>query len=100
MEYFKENQREGIPNDDVFGWMETLRERGLSAEEIDKVLEESNLDYWRAKNITSIEKGMKIIKRNFFEKSNRNLTKEETEYFKILLEKILKDKELDKRKNK
>ncbi len=100
MEYFKENQREGIPNDDVFGWMETLRERGLSAEEIDKVLEESNLDYWRAKNITSIEKGMEIIKRKFFEKSNRNLTKEETEYFKILLEKILKDKELDKRKNK
>jgi len=100
MEYFKENQREGIPNDDVFGWMETLRGGGLSAEEIDKVLEESNLDYWRAKNITSIEKGMEIIKRKFFEKSNRNLTKEETEYFKILLEKILKDKELDKRKNK
>jgi len=35
----------GIPNEDVIGWLDALREGGLSESEIDKILSHLNQEY-------------------------------------------------------
>ncbi len=40
--------RISIPDDEVVGWMQTLREGGFNDEEIDKILSHLNSEYARA----------------------------------------------------
>ncbi len=72
-----------IPDDDVLGWMQTLRESGFNDAEIDRFFSGLNIEYFRAKMSKDLqsefEKGMRV----FEEKRKKKLTPEEQ---KTLLE--------------
>ncbi|MDD4995875.1 MAG: hypothetical protein PHW15_00145 [Patescibacteria group bacterium] len=71
-----------IPDEDVFGWIESLKRGGMSEEEIDLILERLNYYYRKAKNHLSVEEELEIINKEHFAKHGRPLDSEQKEYFR------------------
>jgi len=93
MQKFGKIEKMGIPDDDIAGWMESLREGGFSNEEIDSILEKTNLNYSKARHPNFIEDELEKIKTEFLKDHGKELTPEEIEYFRKGIKSRLEDNE-------
>lgn len=78
--YNFENVR--IPDSDVPGWINTLRELGMSQEEVDGFLSRLNLAYDDHLGGPFVESELNKIEQKTLEKRGTLLTEEEKEYFR------------------
>ncbi len=79
---FEIGDKAQIPDNDMPGWIQTLREGGLTDEEIDKMLIRLNKEYAKQKGADVVEQELKNIEDEFVAKSGRYLNEDEKEYFK------------------
>ena len=79
---FEIGDKAQTPNDDMPGWIQTLREGGLTDEEIDKNLIHLNKEYAKQKGADVVEQELKKVEKEFVAKSGRYLNEDEKEYFK------------------
>ena len=74
-----------IPDDDVIGWMQTLREEGLNDQEIDTFLKNLNKEYWERTLDPKIKKSIEdrvLVELKSYEKQlGRRLTEDEKKNF-------------------
>ena len=80
-----------IPDEDMPGWIETLRKGGFSDEEMDLILENLNPTYKKMKNPDFVEKELESLKDCLFKRLGRSLTKEEIDHLKKGIESRLED---------
>ena len=79
---FEIGDKAQIPNNDMPGWIQTLREGGFTDEEIDRMLIRLNKEYAKQKGADVVEEELKIVEKEFVAKSGRYLNEDEKEYFK------------------
>ena len=79
---FEIGDKAQIPDNDMPGWIQTLREGGLTDEEIDKMLIHLNKESAKQKGADVVEQELKKVEEEFVAKSGRYLNKDEKEYFK------------------
>lgn len=75
-------ERAEIPDKDVPGWMQTLREGGFSDEEIDSMLSRRNVEYAKGAGIDVVDKELERIEKDLLKTHGRKLTKEQREYMR------------------
>ncbi|TAN57988.1 hypothetical protein EPN15_02390 [Patescibacteria group bacterium] len=79
---FEIGDKAHIPDNDMPGWIQALREGGLTDEEIDKMFIRLNKEYAKQKGADVVEQELKNIEDEFIAKSGRYLNEDEKEYFK------------------
>lgn len=77
-----EKEKMMIPDDDINGWIKTLREGGFSDKEIDDTLSRKNVEYAKGAGIDPVERELERIEKDLLKKHNRVLDKETREYMK------------------
>lgn len=84
-----------IPDSDVLGWMQTLRESGLSQEEIDRFLARLNAAYREGLDPMSpqVEQELTEIIRYIEQEHGRTVTPELREYLRAGIEQRLRGQE-------
>lgn len=82
-----------IPDEDMPGWIETLRQGGFSDEEMDLILENLSPTYKKMRHPDFVEKGLEKLKEDLSQKIGRELTEEEIDYLKKGIESSFKDEE-------
>lgn len=75
-------ERIKIPDDDMPGWINTLREGGFSDNEIDTILTNLNKTYANIKNNQYIEKELSKMNEEIEKRRGYSLTDEEKESLK------------------
>ena len=71
-----------IPDQDVPGWINMLRENDFSDEEINGMLSRLNVEYSKASGIDPVEKELERIEKDLWERHRRKLDKEQREYMR------------------
>ena len=71
-----------IPDDAMMGWMETMKDSGLSQDELDSFFTQLNATYAKEKGIIDVEAELKKIESYILKEHGRQLTKEEREYMR------------------
>ena len=79
---FEIGDRAQIPNDDMPGWIQVLREGGFTDGEIDRMLIHLNKEYAKQKGADVVEQELKKVEDEFTAKSGRYLNEDEKEYFR------------------
>lgn len=80
-----------IPDEDMPGWIKTLREGGFNQIEIDYILTGLNKTYFDMKKPEMIRMLVDNVKKKVFTKTGRLLTPEQTEYLIKFVERRFKD---------
>ena len=80
-----------IPNEDMPGWIQSLREGGFTDQEIDMILSNLNVDYRKAKNPNFVEEELGKLMKYFREKYKKILNPKEIEHLKKGIESRLED---------
>lgn len=80
----KEQQKQkeykaSIPDSDMSGWINTLRNGGFTEEEMNAILLFLNETYRKIKGPEIVEKKLKEIEKYIFEKCGRRLTSEQAD---------------------
>jgi hypothetical protein len=78
-----------IPDEDMPGWMETLRQGNFSEEEIDAILGHLNATYFDAKGASMVEKELASTIKYIEGKTKKPLDPEQKEYLKKGIEQRL-----------
>jgi len=71
-----------IPDDDMVGWINNLREGGFSQEEIDFMMPRLNKTYFESKSGEVIEQELEAIKKEYENKFKQALNEDQLEYFR------------------
>ena len=77
-----EPYRASIPDDDMPGWMETLRTGGFSEKEIDDILAHLNKTYAKAKGLDLVDNELKKIEDYIQQTYGRKITPEQREHLR------------------
>jgi len=80
-----------IPNEDMPGWIQTLRDGNFTDQEIDMILSNLNADYRKAKNPNFIEEELGKLIKYFRKEHKRILSPKEIEYLRKSIESRLED---------
>lgn len=83
--------RISIPDDDMIGWIETLRAGGFGAEEMDSILEHLNDQYFEVKNKKIIDESLREGVGSLEKTIGRKLTQEEIDKLRQLAKKHIRD---------
>ncbi len=84
-----------IPDRDMSGWIETLRNGGLNDGQIDLILAHLNKTYAEQKGVFNediVDEEMKKLERHIFEIEGRGLTKEQRDYLRKGIEDRFRNK--------
>lgn len=79
---FEIGNRAQIPDNDMPGWIQTLREGGFTDEEMDRMFIHLNKEYAKQKGADVVEHELKKVEEEFIAKSGRYLNEDEKEYFR------------------
>ena len=71
-----------IPDDDMTGWIESLRLGGFSEQEVDDILANLNKTYARAKGVGLIEAELEKLENYLQQKHGRKITPEQREHLR------------------
>ena len=83
-----------IPDSDMPGWIEVMRNSDLNQEEIDWFLARLNSTYAKAKGIPDIEGELTEIEKYYEKEYGRRLTEEQRQYFRAgIAERLKNDKD-------
>lgn len=80
-----------ISDEDVLGWIRTLRDGGFSDDEIDWILGNLNKNYRLFKDPDFIEKELKKIGEKVFKRHGKFLTNTEKNYLRKVIKSRLED---------
>lgn len=84
--------RARIPDDDLPGWIGTLKDGGFTQEEIDLVISGLNKKYLEERKPEMVERELVKVMREFRKEHRRILTPEEIDYLKAGIESRFKEK--------
>lgn len=84
-----------IPDEDMPGWIKTLREGGFNQIEIDYILTGLNKTYFDMKKPEMIKMLIDNVKHKVLVKTGRLLTPEQARYLAKVIEEKFKDKQPD-----
>lgn len=90
---FEKIEKVRIPDEDMPGWIKTLREGGFTDEEMDLILTNLNPTYRKTKNPDFVEKGLEKLKEDLSQKIDRELTQEEIDCLRKGMESSFEDEE-------
>ncbi|MDP2934270.1 MAG: hypothetical protein Q8N59_00645 [bacterium] len=80
-----------ILDEDLPGWIGTLKDGGFTQEEIDMIVSRLNKTYLEERKPEMVERELKKLKKQFFEEYGKILTPEEIDYLKAGIESRFKD---------
>ncbi|MDP2934642.1 MAG: hypothetical protein Q8N59_02685 [bacterium] len=80
-----------IPDEDLPGWIGTLKDGGFTQEEIDLVISGLNTTYLKERKPEMVERELVKLMREFREEKGTLLTPEEIDYLKAGIESRFKD---------
>lgn len=75
-------ERVKIPDDDIPGWVQVLREGGFSNEEIDGMLSQLNIEYAKGAMADVVEEELKRVEQYLRDTHGRILTRKQREYLR------------------
>ena len=82
-----------IPDEDLPGWIGTLKDGGFTQEEIDMIISGLNKKYFEERKPEIIERELVKIMKEYREEKGAILTPEEIDYLKASIESRFKDEE-------
>jgi hypothetical protein len=86
MEKFESVQKMKIPDDDMVGWINVLRDGGFSQEEIDSMLAHLNKTYREMTGNKIVEKELEDLREYLKKKHGKDLSQEQLEYYRKVFE--------------